>query len=128
MSNGPWPKPFVGAHIRPHDQAPTNGASWNLIPYDWQTIRFDAVDVLFISPFYVQNATHAFMLGADQYGKYSERFKWVLRAARSQNPSMRIILVQMMGGTFGGGAFSDNLPDNQDIINTYAASVTSFLT
>ena len=126
MSNGLWPRPFVGTHIRLYDIAPTDGASWNIIPYQWLSIRFDAMDVLFISPFHVEDKTNAFILGRDEHGTYMERFTWVIRSARTKNPLVKIILVQMMGRTFEGGDF-ETLTADQNNINSYAASVAAFL-
>ena len=126
MSNGLWPKPFVGTHIRLWDHAPTDGASWDLIPYEWHFIRFDAIDVLFISPFHVEDKTHAFILGRDEHGTYMKRFTWVIQSARTKNPLVKIIVVQMMDRTFEGGDFR-NLPADQNSINSYATSVAAFL-
>ena len=127
MSNGPWRKPFVGTHIRLYDDGPSGAESWDLIPYQWQSIRFDAIDNLFISPFYVQEGTHKFIMGLDSEGTYWKRFNWVIQSARSKNPEVKIILVQMMGTTLGGADFKKNLPDDQNIINTFAASVAQYL-
>ena len=55
-----------------------------------------------------------------------ERFTWVIRSARTKNPSVKIILVQMMDRTFGGGDFK-TLTADQNKINSYAASVAAFL-
>ena len=129
---GNWPTPFVGTHIRLWDSAPTGGVSWAVIPWEWHYIRFDAIDVLFIGPFYVNNVDHTFMMGVGndqdkQHGTYFDRFIWLISQARSRNPNVKIIVVQDYQTTAGGASFAKNVPDNSDSIDKYATSVAKFI-
>lgn len=125
---GPWGKKFVASHILIGEYK-VNG-SWDNIPPVWSNIRFDALDVLHISPFFVSTANHTFQLSTVDGGSLQKRFEWVIAAARTQNPNIRIVLEQFYGKSVGQSAF-DNVPrdDTQatTFIKTYAASVATFI-
>ncbi|KAF7552377.1 hypothetical protein G7Z17_g4369 [Cylindrodendrum hubeiense] len=132
MAVGPWSTKFVGAHVY-LDEPGIQDGSWDNIPSSWTEIRFDAVDVLFISPFFVNDETHSIMLstGPDDGGSLLERFHWVIRAARSTNPNIKIIMEQFMGNCPGGsdwGILQDR-DGNIDphAVQQYADSVASFI-
>ena len=96
---------------------PENG-SWDDIPPNWSQIRFDTFDFLYISPFEISPTRASFVPGRDVYdpsrdgivfgctggtvknrtGIYTKRFEWIIRQARSQNPKVKIMVMQFYGG------------------------------
>ena len=123
MANSPWPAKFVGSHILISEKPPPQGESWDHIPADWKQIRFDAVDVLFISPFYIKPADFSMVTIAGGGKSLMERFKWVVRAARSMNPNIKIVVMQFYqdGHDFG------LLGSDNDKIDKYADSAAGFI-
>lgn len=124
MGDGPWTKPFVGAHILLLEPG-KEGNSWDQIPASWHAIRFDAIDVLFLSPFAVIENNRSFNLDPVDGGSLLERFKWVIRSARSKNPNVKIILEQFYGGDNSNTGF--NIVRDDANVNTYANSVAKFI-
>lgn len=123
---GPWSTKFVGSHMFLPEPRPQDGTSWDVIPSSWNDIRFDAVDVLFISPFFVNPGNYSIVLGPEKNGgTLEERFKWVIRAARSANPSIKIILEQFYDSS-GRTDFSA-LGSDFNKISQYANSVATFI-
>ncbi|KAG5791994.1 hypothetical protein H9Q69_008978 [Fusarium xylarioides] len=120
MSSGPWPKSFVGSHVllTEGDKDP-----WDKVRESWSQIRFDAIDVLFISPFYVKPGDFSFELGNGI--NLVERFEWTIRAARSKNPNIVIIVVQFWQPNNGQNDFE--LLGDDEKIKAYADSVTAFI-
>ncbi|KAK4206735.1 hypothetical protein QBC37DRAFT_457703 [Rhypophila decipiens] len=122
--NLPWGSRFVNSHVLLVEGSEIAG----IIPA-WKHIRFDAVDVLFVGPFSVKVGGTDFILGGDGSNlNLNARFEWVVRAARTQNSKIKIVVVQYMGE-------SDN-QDNRDFksfgtdetkITRYAKSVASFV-
>ncbi|KAH7123138.1 hypothetical protein EDB81DRAFT_766088 [Dactylonectria macrodidyma] len=102
MATSPWPSKFVGAHIYLPEPG-IQGDSWDNIPSSWNEIRFDAVDVLFISPFFVNAIDHSLMLSTGDDGKtsLSGRFEWA-------------------GGDYG-------IISNSHDVQQYANSVSNFI-
>lgn len=124
MVDGPWSRPFVGTHIlllEPGKQ----GNSWDQIPAEWHSIRFDAIDVLFLSPFSVINNDHSFNLSPIDDGSLVERFKWVIRSARSKNSNVKIIVEQFYSPPTHPSDFV--ILSNDANIKTYADSVAKFI-
>ncbi|KAF4413905.1 hypothetical protein FACUT_14201 [Fusarium acutatum] len=120
MSSGPWPKNFVGSHVllTEGDKDP-----WDKVRESWSQIRFDAIDVLFISPFYVKASDFSFELGNGI--NLVERFEWVIRAARSKNPNIVIIVVQFWQPVNGENDFE--LLNDDEKIKMYVDSVAAFI-
>ena len=130
MSEGPWPTPVVGAHVYLPEPSPAAGNTWDQIPTPWQSIRFDAVDVLFISPFKISDSDYTFDLDVVDGGSLLERFKWVVATARSTNLNIKIILEQWWNPDIEkpGSVTSDfRVLDDSTKIQTYADSVADFL-
>ncbi|KAM0542740.1 hypothetical protein ACHAPJ_012673 [Fusarium lateritium] len=121
MSSGPWPNKFVGSHFlltEPADE------SWDVVPDSWSETRWDAIDVLLISPFFVKTDDLSFELGDDK--NLVQRFEWVIRAARSKNPNIIIILEQFYHVIDAKSDFQ--LFDGESKkIKIYADSVASFI-
>ncbi|KAH6957888.1 hypothetical protein BKA56DRAFT_197136 [Ilyonectria sp. MPI-CAGE-AT-0026] len=126
MTTSPWPSKFVGAHIYLPEPG-IEGDSWDNIPNSWNEIRFDAVDVLFISSFFVNKIDYSIMLSTGDDGTTSlgGRFEWVIRAARSKNPNIKIILEQFYGSCEGGGDYE--IISNASEVVQYANSVSNFI-
>lgn len=120
MPNPPWPSKFVGSHILLTEPAADH---WDIIPNEWNQIRWDAADVLFVSPFFVGIPDSSITIG--EGNALWQRFHWVIRAARSKNPNIKIILEQ----------FYHNTPDSdfrffhgdENKIRAYANSVASLI-
>ncbi|KAM7183792.1 hypothetical protein V8F33_013371 [Rhypophila sp. PSN 637] len=119
----PWGSRFVNSHVLLIEGSEIAG-----IPPAWNHIRFDAVDVLFVGPFSVKVGGTDFILGDGSDLNLDARFEWVVRAARTQNSNIKIVVVQYMDE-------SDN-QDNTDFksfgtdetkITRYAKSVASFV-
>jgi hypothetical protein len=95
--------PIVAGHFLLTEDK-ENG-SWDNIPKKWSHIRFDTIDVLYVSPFNVLPGPIFGLEGGNENnrtGNLTKRFEWVVREARTQNPKVRIIAVQMIyrGGDF----------------------------
>lgn len=88
--------PHVGAQYLLSWLEPEVGKSIDDIPTQWTKIRFDAVDVLFVGPFYVLSKDHNFSLEPNAEGDLWQRFGWVVRAVCTKNPYIRIILLQWL--------------------------------
>ncbi|KAI1862875.1 hypothetical protein JX265_008921 [Neoarthrinium moseri] len=127
MSTGTWPSKFVGAHILLIEPGPQNG-SWDNIPSEWNSIRFDAVDVLFVSPFFVRTNDYSLMLSKPKEGAGDlvKRFEWVIATARTKNPNVKIILEQFYGTCDGGSDYAI-IHEWDDRINKYGESVATFI-
>ncbi|KAF5024859.1 hypothetical protein F66182_3098 [Fusarium sp. NRRL 66182] len=127
MSASPWSTKFVASHFLLTEPEPKGGETWNTIPDYWANTRFDAIDVLFISPFHVKPDDLTLELG-EGAKNLVERFNWVIRAARSKNPNIIIVLEQFYHDP-------DQVPSSdfqlfnvdQGKIKTYADSVASFI-
>ena len=102
------------------------GASWDLIPTAWQSIRFDAVDVLFINPFEVPPSDLTFDLDLAKGGSLLKRLKRVVATARFTNPSIKIVLEQWYSPSSGTCDLSI-LSHEEKKIHKYAQSLVDFL-
>lgn len=116
---GPWGPRFVGSHV-----LLTEAKELKDVPPSWkENLRFDAVDVLFISPFYVgpdpENPTFILGNGSD----LNARFDWVVSAARTVKPDIKIIAVQF----WREGQHDFRTLDSDKKIQDYAKSVASFI-
>ncbi|KAF3020145.1 hypothetical protein E8E14_008819 [Neopestalotiopsis sp. 37M] len=103
MASGLWGGRFVGSTILIDQPSPerSNGTyDWNTIPQCWSDIRFDAIDVLFISLSFVElddfSFIHNYMGESADATNASlrNRFEWVVSRARSRNPDIKIIVQQ----------------------------------
>lgn len=123
MVQGPWGTRFVGSHIVINEPG-MEGGSWDNIPSSWFNIRFDAVDVLFISPFYINPNNYSFELGTVDNGSLLQRLHWVIRAARSKNANIKIIVEQF----YTRNSMNYKLIENdENKIKQYADSVAHFI-
>jgi hypothetical protein len=108
--------------------------SWDNIPESWKQIRFDAVDILFISPIFINKSTYAVMIATgDDGGSFQGRFDWIIRAARTKNPNVKIILEAFYGDCPGGSDFrllADPKNDQVGVdmnIKNYSKSVAAMI-
>lgn len=96
----------ISSHIMIHEEDPGTdsnpGKTWADIPPKFTKLRFDTIDVLYVSPFIVRKDGHSF--GMERNGEatkenpaglFWERLKWALTAPRSQNSQIKIIAMQM---------------------------------
>ncbi|KAF4965986.1 hypothetical protein FSARC_6262 [Fusarium sarcochroum] len=126
MSSGPWSNKFVGSHFLLTEPANKPNESWDVVPDSWSETRFDAIDVLLISTFFVKADNLSFELGDGI--NLVQRFEWVIRAARSKNPNIIIILEQFYHGLQEDAKFDFQLFNGDSgKIKTYADSVASFI-
>ena len=95
----------------------------------FEKVRFDAVDILHVSHF-ITTKNGQFTIGNVADGKVSlaNRFEHIVKIARWQNPSIKIIAEQM----YSGNEAFDNLEkgdpkDTAAMVNTYTDSVRDFL-
>ena len=126
------PKPYVGAHLGIFQPGPDNDVAWDKEtepPAMFEKVRFDAVDILHVSHFMTTKDGH-FTIGTVDGGKVSlaNRFEHIVKIARWQNPSIKIIAEQMYSSNEG----FDNLETGDPIttakmVNTYTDSVREFL-
>ena len=108
------------------ETGPDSGVAWNEVPPTWSQIRFDAVDVLFITPFgLTKNNTFGLYTAADGKASLTNQFEWVVQNARLQNPKIKIIATQWYTASADGGTFSTLVTD--DKIAEYANAVAKFL-
>jgi hypothetical protein len=94
----------------------------------WSKIRFDAVDVLHIAPFNAKKDGDKYIFGMGDHcteknptGDYTSRFEWVVERARSMNPNIKIIAMQM----HNDGDYSVLKTPCQ--MEDYASSVANFM-
>jgi glycosyl hydrolase family 18 (putative chitinase) len=100
---------------------------YDQIPPYWSQIDFRYVNILMVGPAGVQaNGTFG-LYNSAQTGNLANRFKWVIHTARSQNPSIKIIVSQWWGNGDGiwGRALSALKTDAD--IQKYTSSVHDFL-
>lgn len=89
-------------------------------PLDYSKVRFDAVDILYVSPFCVQK-DKTFNFEGDAKALLPI-FQNVVKTARGLNPHISIVVMQM----WSGGTTIDELQTDHDI-ETYANSVVQFI-
>jgi hypothetical protein len=118
--------PFVAGHMYLWGQG-TPSTQWEQIPDEWKMYRFDAVDILFVTPFIV-TPIGEFSTGTADNGKsLAERFKWVLGYAREKNPKIRIIAMQWYGDGGDGNGFAALEENNTQSIKKDPAAVTKYI-
>ncbi|KAF7534172.1 hypothetical protein G7054_g6457 [Neopestalotiopsis clavispora] len=124
MAPGPWGARFVASHILISEPDDSKNPL-DTIPLEWKDIRFDAVDVLFVSPFRVKTNDLSFNPINRDGLQLNTRLQWVIRAARSKNPKIKIIAVQFydQGPSSNLRAFGGD----QGKIERYAKSVAGFI-
>ena len=130
MSTTRTTTPTVAGHLLLGEPKPTQqDPSWDSIPPEWTFIRFDAVNILNISPFVVDVNNKTFRLGTADHGtgNLTARFNWVVANARAQNPKIKLIALQF----YGTDPYTTDTDltglKNQDDIETYTDSVAAFL-
>ena len=102
----PFPRPFCGAHLYlwrnipqvPELQKPRRlrQDEWDVIPPEWKHYRWDAMDVLFISPWIVTQSGEFALgnpYGSDGITNVVHRYKWVVANTREKNPKLKIFAV-----------------------------------
>jgi len=99
------------------DWHPDNSRTWADIEKQWSAIRFDAVDVLNISPFIVQPDHKSFGLEPDIPG-LPKFLQWIIKTARTQNTHIKILAQQFWGTTAW-------IKLDKGQISAYAASVAA---
>ena len=101
--------------------------AYNQIPTYWSKIDFRNVDVLVVGPAGIQaNGTFG-LYNSAQTGDLANRFRWVIRTARLQNPRIKIIVSQWYGS--GTGIWGSALATlkSHAAIQKYTSSVHDFL-
>jgi len=101
--------------------------NYRTIPREWSSINFKNVDVLNVGPAGVQaDGTFGFYRTASQ-GDLADRFKWIIKTARAQNPKIKIIVSQWWGN--GQGIWGSPLSElkNDAAVTKYTESVGAFL-
>jgi len=119
------PKPIIAGHIliTDPDTAHVKPASWSTIPNIWRKIRFDAMDVLYVSPFSVlPNKGFGLKPLDGKLDALAKRFEWIVANARAAKEDIKIIAMNMYGSDEG----YMELHDNKDV-KTYADSVAAFI-
>ncbi|KAJ9658874.1 hypothetical protein H2198_003444 [Neophaeococcomyces mojaviensis] len=119
------PKPIVAGHIFIKDPAleHVKPAVWNTIPNIWKKIRFDAMNVLYISPFSVlPNKGFGLIPQDGQLDALEKRFEWVVARARELNPDIKIIVMNMYGCDEGFNMLTSDYE-----IDVYTSSVAAFM-
>ncbi|WP_218158165.1 glycosyl hydrolase family 18 protein [Stigmatella aurantiaca] len=100
---------------------------YNTIPQAWPDINFKNVDVLYTGPAGVQADGTFGLYSSASTGDLSNRFKWLIQRARSQNPKIKIIVSQWWGS--GNGIWGSSLEalNTDAAIRKYTGSVAAFL-
>jgi hypothetical protein len=101
---------------------------YKTIPPYWSNINFKDMDVLNIGPAGVQSDGTFGLYNSAATGDLANRFKWIIQTARSQNPSVKIIVSQWWGYNQEKvwGRALDAL-NNPAAISKYTDSVATFL-
>lgn len=116
--------------------APPIAAAWfymsddqqyNTIPAYWSDVDFKDVDVLFVGPAGIQADGTFGLYNSQQTGNLANRFNWVIKTARGQNPNIKIIISQWWGN--GTNIWGNPLSVLNGAAATakYTASVAAFL-
>ena len=101
--------------------------NYNEIPGDWSNIDFKDVDFLYVGPAGIQDDGSFGLYQSSKTGDLANRFTWIMKTARAQNPSIKILISQWWGsGTGIWGSSLSSLSTTTDISN-YASSVRKFL-
>ena len=126
--------PVVGAHFYVGDGS---AEQLKTIPSDWYYTRFDAVDILYVGPVVCRHTDHIFSLqyvnDKNETVDYSNRFEWVVKRARYENPQIKIIASQWWGSSNVLADLKSNpnetiiSPETADRIEKYTDSVRDFL-
>lgn len=109
------------------DNDDASGDAWDTIPSSWKHIRFDPFDVLFIAPLFVQRNTCAVIVATDKDGGHilQQRLEWLIRAARTSNPNIKIILEAFPGNARGLSDF--RILTEPKKIQTYAHTLATMI-
>lgn len=100
---------------------------YNTIPQTWPYINFKDVDVLNVGPAGVQLDSTFGLYNSSKTGDLANRFKWLVQAARNQNPRIKIIVSQWWGDGDGiWGSALDSLQSDA-AISKYTDSAAAFL-
>ena len=151
MPPSPIKAPISAAHfsLLANGTAPEGGT--NYIPEEvWSRLEYSSVDVLYISPFTVNNVsklstnpspTGTFNLGPGVFPEVAnpedgpgggaslpsltDRLKWIVKFARQKNPGVKIFAQQSALKDYTDFASLAKLPSS--LIDTYASSVRKML-
>lgn len=117
-----WTLPIAAAWCYMSDDQ-----KYNKIPSEWSSINFSVVDVLYVGPAGVQAGGDFGLFNSNTTGPLANRFEWVIKRARSQNPNIKIIVSQWWGiGSGNWGSALSSLNDSA-AISRYTSSVASFI-
>lgn len=123
--------PLAAAHMYMLEPGP-DADSWSNKPEQWSNIRFDKVDMLFVSPFIVRSDGNDQLKAGrfelddpawrdqskKQKGDLQLRLQHLIELARNKNSKIKILAQQFWGG--------NDLEDlKEDQLDTYAASVAA---
>lgn len=97
------------------------------IPSFWASINFKKVDLLLIGPAGVQADGTFGLYESEKTGNLANRFKWILKTARTQNPDIKIIISQWWGEGTNIWGRSLSAVNSEDEIKKYTDSVASFI-
>ncbi|MCJ1433334.1 hypothetical protein MMC27_002694 [Xylographa pallens] len=127
MSLEPSTAPSLASPIAAAWLYMSDNQDYHTIPSEWSAINFKIVDVLFLAPAGLQSDGTFGLYQSDKTGPLAHRFKWVVETARSQNPTIKIIVSQWWGsGATIWGYDLSTLQDSQ-AIEKYTDSVQAFL-
>jgi len=101
--------------------------AYNQIPAYWSAVDFRVVDVLYVGPAGIQADGTFGLYNSPKTGDLANRFKWVIRTARAQNPNIKIIVSQWWGN--GDGIWGSSLSSLKSAagIQKYTSSVRDFI-
>ena len=105
----------------------SDDTGYDTIPTLWKNVDFRYVDVLYLGPAGVQSDGRFGLYNSPATGNLANRFRWILRTARTQNPNIKIVVSQWWGPGVGRwGSALDTLKSDAAAA-AYAASVIDFL-
>jgi hypothetical protein len=100
---------------------------YGTIPSTWANVNFRDVDVLFVGPAGVQPDGSFGLYDTPMTGDLANRFKWIIQAARGQNPQIKIIVSQWWGDGRGIWGRALDALSTDEAVSRYTDTVASFL-
>lgn len=97
------------------------------IPPAWEKINFKKVDVLLVGPAGIQKDGTFGLYNSKKTGDLANRFKWIIRTARTQNPGIKIIISQWWGNGDNNWGNPLSVLKTDASITKYTDSVITFL-
>ncbi|MCJ1397610.1 hypothetical protein MMC11_000805 [Xylographa trunciseda] len=105
----------------------SDNQDYNTIPSEWSAINFKIVDLLFVAPAGLQSDGTFGLYQSAKTGPLADRFKWVVQTARSQNPSIKIIVSQWWGSAATIWGYDLSTLQDSQAIEKYTDSVQAFV-